>query len=183
MRQITSNFQAAVASKSITPILLFECYFDSGNLFLWTGYGALVYGGKTYTGAGTLLNMSQVKETNALEGQGVTLSLSGIPSSIAALALTEPYQNRTVKIFLGLLDQTGALVSDPRVLFFGKADVMSIIDGADSCVVTMTAENFYIDLTRARARRYTHEDQQIVSPGDMFLNFVETIQDKVFKWG
>jgi hypothetical protein len=182
-RALTTNFVAAVTAGVVRPALLVEAIFDSGPLRLWTGLGDLTWNGVTWTGAGQLLGIEPVEETAAIQANGTRITLTGIPSSLVALALAEPYQGRIVRVYLALLDDNFAVIADPDALFTGRADVMSIEDGAETCAITMSVESRLIDLQRARARRYEHEDQQIDYPGDLGFAFVTQIQDKPFRWG
>jgi hypothetical protein len=114
---------------------------------------------------------------------GTKATLSGIPSDLVALAMAEPYQGRVVRVYLALLDAAGAIISDPDPLFTGRADVMDITDDGPTATINLSVESRLIDMQRARARRYEHEDQQIDHPGDKFFEYVTQIQDKQIKWG
>ena len=83
----------------------------------------------------------------------------------------------------GAIDSSGALVVDPYTTFQGRLDVPEIVDGGDDCTIQISYESRLIDLERARERRYTHEDQQIDSPGDKGFEFVTLIQDQTVVWG
>jgi hypothetical protein len=182
-RTVSSAFQAAIASKTVRMLLLFEAFFDSGPVLLWTGYGTITIASRTYTGAGTFISLSEFKETDGVESQGLAIRLSGIPSSAISLALSEPYQGRIVRIQFGMMTETLGIIADPVLLFTGRADTMNITDAGDTCTIELNAENHFVDLLRGRGRKYTHQDQQIDHPGDKFFDKVEGLQDKVFQWG
>ena len=182
-RGSTSAFSAATQAATVRPFLLFEGWFDSGPLLLWTGYGPLLWNGNSYTGAGDFIGISEIKESNGLESAGMTIELSGIPTATVSLALSEPYQNRVVRIWAGFFDANGQIVADPKAIFTGRADYVTVTDAGENCRVTLSVENHLVDLMRARARYYTHQDQQTDYPGDLFFSFVEQIQDKPFQWG
>lgn len=179
---MTPAFQAAVAAKNYQPILLIEGFFDSGTLRFWTGYGDLVWSGNTFIGSGQVIGLSDVTETNAVESNSVTFMLNGIPSTNLSFALTENYQNRVVKYWLGLLSN-GVLIADPVALFVGRADSMTIRDNGETADIALKAESHLADLLRPRARRYTQEDQKIDYPSDLGLQFVRDIQDKTYRFG
>jgi hypothetical protein len=182
-RSVTPAFAAAVAAGTVRPALLVEALFDSGALRLWTGIGDLTWNGETWTGAGTALAVEAIGERGDVQALGTSVTLSGIPSALVALALAEPYQGRMVRIWQALLDDAGAVVADPDERFGGRCDVMSISDDALTATITMTVESRMIDLQRPRMRRYTHADQQIAHPLDRGLEYVATIQDQQIKWG
>ena len=58
-RQTSPAFDAALDDDVIYPALLAVIEFNSGFLYLWTGYGDLVYDGNTYTGTGDLGGVSK----------------------------------------------------------------------------------------------------------------------------
>ena len=182
-RQLSAGFAAAVKSGVVQPALMIEGLFDGGALRLWSGVGDLSWNGATWTGAGRLLAIDAVEESAGIVANGAKATLSGIPSDLVALALAEPYQGRVVRVYLALIDASGAIIADPDPLFTGRADVMAITDDGATATIDLSVESRLIDLQRARARRYEHEDQQIDYPGDKFFEYVTTIQDKQVKWG
>jgi hypothetical protein len=182
-RDLTTAFKSEINSSVVRPFVLFQAFFDSGTLRFWNGSGDLVYGGDTYTGAGHLLSLSPMDETTKVESRGITLKLSGIPSSLLSICLTEPYQDRKVTVDLGFFDSAGAIVVSPFRFFSGKADVATAQDGGDTSVISLTAENDIIILQRVNERRRTHEDQKLKSATDTFFKGVAALQNKSVVWG
>lgn len=182
-RDITTAFKNEIISDSITPIILVQAFFDSETLRFWNGYGQLSYNSNMYTGAGHLIGISKIDETTLLEARGVNISLSGIPSSLLSVALSEEYQGRKVTIDWALLDSSDNIISDPYRFFSGKADVITIKDGADTATLSLAAENDLIVLKRINERRRTPEDQKIKHPGDTFFDNVVALQSKAIRWG
>ena len=45
-----------------------------------------------------------MEETAEIAAKGATITLSGIPSNLISLAITEPYQGRLCKIMFGAID-------------------------------------------------------------------------------
>lgn len=182
-RSLTTAFKNHISGASVTPILLFYADFPSGAVRAWSGYGTLSWGGNNYTGIGDFGGVDRVEEGSDHSAKGIVFTLAGIPSSLIALALADAYQGRTCTLWLGAMDSTGAVIADPYQFFSGRMDVMEIEDGGDTATIKLTGENRLIDLNRPRARRYTHEDQQIDYPGDLGLEYVAGLQDKKIYWG
>lgn len=182
-RQLTPAFIAAIQAKEVYPALLLRGEFDSGNLLLWTGLGQIEVGGETYTGAGTLLGIDPVEETASIQSTGTKLTLSGISSQVVSLAMQEPYQGRLVEIWLALFTAGNVLIDDPSILFSGRADQMVLSDEGTTCSIVLTAENRFVDLQRARIRKYEDQDQKIDYPADRGFEFLSVIQDVPLKWG
>ena len=182
-RGLTNDLITEVTARQLRPIILLKAEFDSGDLLLWSGIGSITYDGDIYTGAGNLINISEIGETTNIEAQGATFVLSGIPSSLLSIALNEPYQGRPITCFFGCLDGNGALIADPVILFKGTADVVQIDETGETCTIGLQAENRLIDLKRAKPRRYTPEDQKQEYPADRGLDFVASLQEKEIIWG
>lgn len=182
-RDLTNEMIAEVTADSLSPIYIFKAEFDSGDSNFWTGRGSLVFNGDTYTGLGDFLSISEVVETQNAEANGLSVTLSGIPSSLISVALSEKYQGRTVTIWFGCLDSTGALISSPIIVFRGFMDVMELLEGGNTAALTVKAENELIILNRAKERRYTDEDQKLDYPSDVGFEFVTALQDAEITWG
>ena len=181
-RDITAAMQAAFDSGDMHALILVEMFFDSETLRLWTGIGDLSWNGSTWLGAGAVGSISDIEETEELQANGVNLTLSGVPSEYIGLAYDEPYQRRLVKVYFGLLDDTFAVIADPKAVFVGRMDIMNIDVGPETSAITVSVESRLIDLLKSRTWRYTHEDQQIEYPGDMGLEFVADLQNKEIRW-
>jgi len=208
-RLIPPAMIAAIEKPTVYPFFALDLEFDTDPLYLWTGVGSLSLDGNTYTGAGNFLTISEIQEGVDLAAKGATVSLSGIPSSLIAYALSEPYQGRPARIKFGVFDEDA---DDPAVLlmesgdallmengdrfdisydtttfafelFSGRMDQMAIDEGAEEATIAVTIESRFIDLQRPRVRRYTDADQQSRYSGDLAFEFVPRLQEESLKWG
>lgn len=182
-RDITVDFQTEISASVLNPAIFIKAEFDSGDVFVWSGLGPKLFGGDTYTGLGNLLEISSVKETQGIQANGLQFTLSGVPSSYVSIALSEEYQWRPITMWFAVLDNTGAIVSDPYLLFYGYMDVMEIEDSGEESRIVLAAENTLVGLTESKERRYTPEDQKQYFPADLGLDYVASIQDTEIKWG
>jgi len=155
----------------------------STPVYLWSGYGNITYNSITYQGLGNLGTISTVEETSDLSAKGITMQLSGVPTSLISLALTEDYQGRNCSVMFGVLNSSSALISDPIIVFSGRMDVMTINDDGQNATIIMNAENRLIDFRRAREVRFTDAEQKNLYPTDKGLEFVNAIQEKEIYWG
>jgi len=214
----TTGLTEALSEAEVHPFFAVELMFDirtidfngapieSGPIYLWTGLGDLTIGSITYLGTGNMLQISEVKETADIQASGATLTLSGIPTDILALALQEPYQGRLCHIKFGmigankdfLLKQDGSFLllennaaidistDEPDVLtplFIGYMDQMNIDEGPDTCTIALAVESKLIDLERPRVQRYTSASQKARYAGDLAFDFIPDLQDKPLSWG
>ena len=199
----TSTIQSLTADV-VYPFFAVELQFDGNIVRMWTGQGTLVLDdGTEWVGLGQLLNISSIEETSEMSVKGASISLSGIPSNLLSLALSEPYQGRVAKIYFGtfllgsilqestsfILLQDGSKIkletsaANFNELFSGYMDQMNIQEEAETSTIELRIENKLIDLERARVARFTSGYQKSIYPGDLGLDFIEDLQDKRISWG
>jgi hypothetical protein len=184
-RTIPSSIISKLSNDQIFPFYTVDLLFDDTPVYVWTGLGELTIEPKTYLGAGTLLSISEVGETKDVSARGVTVSISGIPSEYLALALQDPYQGRKCIVNLGFMDSWESPTASPDLMqiFSGYMDQMTIEEGPESSIITISVESRLIDLERARNRRYTSQNQKSRFPNDKAFEFVNSLQDQRLSWG
>ena len=182
-RTLSTEMQAVASADLVRPIYLVKMEFDSGDLFLWSGLGNLVYSGDTYVGTGDLMSISPIKESEELIANGVNFTVSGIKQSLVSIARDEPYQGRKITLYLGAFDENADIISSPVILFGGFMDVMTISDSGETSTISISAENKLIAFDRASVRRFTAEDQKIDYPLDKGFEFVSQIAQQEIIWG
>jgi len=203
-RDLSTNTIENIEESVVYPFFATELRFDSNIVRMWTGQGTLVLeDGTEWIGLGQLLNISSIEETSEMAVKGASVSLSGIPSELLSLALSEPYQGRVAKIYFGtfqqgsilqeggsyILLQNGSRIELESIstgfneLFSGYMDQMNIEESGDTSTIEMNVENKLIDLERARVARYTSGYQKSIYPNDLGLDFIEDLQDKQIPWG
>jgi hypothetical protein len=203
-RDLATDIITALDDDVIYPFFAIELLFDGDNtLRLWTGLGTLTHDSQDWVGTGTLLNISTVEEASEIAVKGATVTLSGIPSSVISLALSQPYQGRVCNLYFGMftvdrllqqsddyiLLQTGSKIlldtdqTSISNIFSGYMDQMNILETPSTSTIELVVENRLIDLQRARIARFTSEYQKSIYPTDLGLDFVEDLQDKDISWG
>jgi hypothetical protein len=203
-RDLSSITIDSISEDVVYPFFATELRFDSNIIRMWTGQGTLVLADETeWIGLGQLLNISAIEETSEMAVKGASISLSGIPSELLSLALSEPYQGRVAKIYFGTFQQ-GSILQETsdyillegggrinlesmsqgfNELFSGYMDQMNIEEAGETATIEMMVENKLIDLERARVARFTSGYQKSIYPGDLGLDFIEDLQDKKLPWG
>lgn len=190
-RTVPASLLTALSQPEVQPFYAVELLFDDDDdtrydeggysgenaIRLWTGYGDKTVNVETYTGSGNLLGISGLEEANDLSAKNITLTLTGIASSIVSLALSEPYQRRLCRVYFGTDDTTAIEV------FSGFMNTMSIEDSGETSTITLTVESKLVRLEKASNRRYTHENHVSRHAGDTFFSYVADLQDKDVVWG
>ena len=152
-RDLDTNTITDINASIVNPFFAVELLFDGDRVLrLWTGVGTLVSDDdKEWVGSGNFLNISSVEETAEMAVKGATLTLSGVPSEVLSLALTEPYQGRVCKLYFGTQSDTAVF----NEVFSGYMDQMNIEEGPSGSTIELKVENKLIDLERARVARYS----------------------------
>ena len=204
-RDLSDNTIDNISQDVVYPFFAVELKFDGDNVLrLWTGQGTLVLDdGTNWVGTGNLLNISAIEETSELAVKGATLTLSGVPSEVLSLALSEPYQGRVCNIYFGTFSQGSILQESSSYIllqdgsrinlqttdkgfneiFSGYMDQMNIEESGETSTIQLLVENKLVDLERARVARFTSGYQKSIYAGDLGLDFVEDLQDKQISWG
>lgn len=182
-RDVTAAFDAACQSAHVRPFLAAEIEDAGGVARYWTGLGDKTILGETFIGAGSMGSVSAVEEASDLYAAGLTFTLSGLPTETVAIALDDARQGLPARLYFGLLSDSGAIIADPVLVFEGLTDIPTIDDDGSTGSISISAENQLIRLETPNERRYTHEDQQLVDPGDLGFEFVPGLQDLVIVWG
>jgi hypothetical protein len=182
-RAMTADYLAAIQSAALRPALFVEANFTSGPIYVWSGVGPIIWGGKTWTGLGSLGNVSMIEEGAIVEAKGITLTLSGIDPTMLTGILDEFQVGLPAIVSLGLFDAAGALIADPVGCFVGQMDQPTLDVTGTSATISINCESRLIEMNVAVDRRYTNEDQQRDYPGDRGFEFVNSIQEAQIYWG
>jgi len=166
-------------------IFAIKAEFDTSTLLLHSGSGDLVINSETYTGAGTLLAISDIEDSNDLKSAGVTFQLSGMNATVLSYAVTESYQNRPITLLLAFVSGGTDHVDGVMTLYKGRMTSTSISDSpTEGVTITLITENRLLDLERPCNYRYTRESQvALVGTGDTGFDAVEKLQDTDILWG
>lgn len=181
-RVVNAGNTTELAKQAVIGCVMVDLDFSSGHLYLNDGITEVVYAAHTYLPLGQFGGIEAVQESLDTLARPVVLTLSGVDAAIVGLAETDQYQNRSVVVYLGLLDQrTGALVATPETAWEGRMDYMEITLDKNLGTIKLNCEH---RLRREpRIARYTNPDQQQLYAGDKFFDFVPSIQGFKSQWG
>lgn len=182
-RNLTAGTKAAFTATVVRPAVFVEAHFASGVVRLWSGVGPITWNGLTWLGVGSLGTISAMPETSDVQAQGISLTLSAIPSDMLAHVLNEIRQGMPCRVWLGALDEAGNVITDPYASMAGRIDSGVINEGGQTSSATITVETQLMDLRRTRERRYTDADQQYDFPGDLGFIYVAAVQNWNGVWG
>jgi len=108
-RTLTAALASAIQETVVRPAIIYEGEFVDGEgnpafVRLWSGIGTISWNGNSWLGVGNLIGLGEVKETTELQANSFEVWLSGVSSSMVALALTSSRKNRSGKVWLGLFE-------------------------------------------------------------------------------
>ena len=184
-RTIGSDFSTQLSSTQVRPFYAIEFNYST-PLRIWTGYSSFSIFSQDYLGLGNLITVSNIQETGETKASGITVSASGLDTSILSSSFTQTQQGVNVKLYFGVLtttDNAQAIVNDPYEIFSGIIDTVTINEDGDTASILFSIESKLISLERPIDFRYTDQDQKHFFPNDKGLEFVNDLQDKVIVWG
>lgn len=181
MRDIHPDIIAALESFKFKPCYFVDIMFDDPVHFT-SLYTSKTYNGTEYIGLGNLGKVSRISENSELEPQQMSIVIAGVTGASLASALTDPYINRDVRVYVGMLDDQGALIADTAMTYFvGKVDELKVEQGKNAHIEVIARDRL-ADWNRPRIERYTNAAQQAKYPGDKGLEFVSQVADKEIIW-
>lgn len=189
-KSITTDQRTAFNNWHVVVVFFVELALDSGTRRYSTMAYDMTWGGNPWLGMGIITNIEPIKENITLTATGLKISLTGVPSDIVSLALQEPIQGRTCRVWVGVLNKdTLALIDTPIQEYKGLLNVPLIEDddgegvsNVHSSSVSLSVEGRLADMFRPNTRRYTDADQQKYYPNDLIFQYMPQMSEKVAIW-
>jgi hypothetical protein len=181
-RDLHANFVTQLQTSNLKPFFAVKMEFATVTLRLWTGYGDISVSSETYKGLGDLMQIGNVEESQETKAVSQDFVFSGIPTNKLFIALQDNYSGKDVTLFMGLLDESNAIVNNVYTLFKGFIDTITISESGETATIRVRAENRLVQLERSIERRYTSQQQQFDFAGDLGLDLIEELIDKDIQW-
>lgn len=184
MRTLDADIVTEMSARIVRVEYLVELGFDSSTVNLWTGLGPLTWDGKTWEGNGWLTVPGTMSETTSVRATGMSLRLSGVPTTLISLVLDSARQRNRGTVYLGFFDDHDLLI-DAAKFFAGEVDKIEIDEKADDSVIMIALESPLIRLNEQRELRWSHESQRADYPDDLgfeYLTFIASSNAR-FYWG
>lgn len=170
MRTLSVAAAAALAGRNPSIIQLLQI-LTTPPIYLNSSAVTIEAGGLLYYGIGTLGSIDTIKDTPG-GSQSLTLTLSGIPSDLLAVALQENVRGAVVRVHLGVYDPTTQVMLDMPLVFTGFIDQTPIEHGASTSTIPAIAMHRGETFARPKPFRNTDGDQQAAYPGDTSRRYV-----------
>jgi len=179
MRTLIAPVAAALSQSNVTLVQLVEMQLST-PLLVNTSSWDLTWAGRTFLGIAGAGRIDTIDDQPG-ELKGLGFELSGVPSSMVSLVLSELVQGKPVFIYTAIFD-ANAQILDAVVEWAGWLDVMTIAEAAQTATVTVSAEHVGIDLLRPGNQRFSNQDQQRRYAGDTFFEYVVDQADQQITW-
>ena len=141
---------------------------------------------RTYRGAGSLIQISDIPAIAGVTVQRVTIRMSQLDEQVEQAVRLYDVKQARVEIHTGLLDpDSRKLVSPAEPLFVGfidEAPITTPAEGEDGGI-TLTCTSHTQELARFNPATRSHADQQIRAPGDDFFIDAAVVGDQDHYWG
>ena len=124
---------------------------------------------------------------NTVEGvepslNSINLVLDGASQTYISLVLSENLTGDTVTIHRGYLNTSNSLISDPFILWSGKAESYAIKESETDSQVVITCASHWADFDKVNGRKTNNSSQQRFFSTDKGFEFASLITTNI-KWG
>ena len=148
---------------------------------LWLGVGACLAGidatdgsGATYSGLGEVLDVPRFQQLINGAAERVEFSLSGVSPAVLALAASgsDEVKQAPMLVGVGLFDSTWALIEQPTWIRRYVVDYLAVsVEATEAGImraVKLSCRSFMTGRRRPSVSLFSDDDQQTLSPGDLF---------------
>ena len=181
-RGMTAAVLTEIAESQNKPFHLVEIYFSSGTVYFTDSDRDITWNSNTYSAAGHFLTFSEINEQNALTVSDIEVQLSGVDRTYLTEILSETFMDRNLIIRKGFFDDSNAVIVDPIIIYSGKMDQPNIIETSETCTVSVTVANLFIDFTKTTGRYTNEESQHLFFPSDNGFQYAHQIIKEI-NWG
>lgn len=179
-RDISATNLAEINASHLQPVTMVKMEFGT-PVYAHSGIGTLTYDGNDYLGVGAFGSINSTKESESLTPSPLTLSLSGVDSSLIAGALDSGSYGDGITIYEGYRQDDGTLVDDPWIVWKGTLEFSNISLGAEGAI-SITVKHDLAVLIENDGGRFTDEDQQLRFTGDVAFEFVTDMPGLQLEW-
>ncbi len=182
MRSLHPDLAAEFKKSTLRVGLFCEILYATPVRF-WNGIGNKTWDSKTWTGTGVFGGITAVQERGGALAGSVALSLSGVPSELVSLALSDTAQGCKATVWFAAFDSNWGVIGEPVRMVRGKTDVCKILLGGKTSTISVTVITPMTGLKRVRNFLWTDAEQQRRFPGDKFFEYGASMAERPLYWG
>lgn len=172
---------------------------DNGNTVaehLWSDVGSYIAAvvdpdlgipvERTWTGSGTLVQISEIPLVSNLTVQSITIALSQVDSNIDRIIREYDAKQGRAEVYRGLFDPVSRqLVAPAECRFVGFIDQVEVTTPSEGNEggVTLTCTSHTQELTRSNTETRSDASQRLRDPNDAFYKDTAVVSDWEVFWG
>lgn len=180
-RNVSAAMKTALASDGFRMAHLVYLGISSG-IRATDCPSAIVYDSNTYNPSVYLLEVGSPSESRDLRVNQLGLQFSGVGQSYQSIFLNNDWLNRQGKVWKAVIDDTGAIVGDPLVVFDGQITNWQFQESGGSSTVTVSLSSHWADFQKKQGRLTNNNSQQFYFSGDVGFEYAShTVKD--IRWG
>ena len=176
--------QQAMEKAHVIWAFFVEMDFLSGIQRICNFNKTFTWSGVEWAGVGGLCSISEIKESEKIEPQPVTIGLNVAQQSWLALAVgaVEQYRGRPVRIWQCPLTSSFTLIGTPQLAWEGEMDVLAISAQDTSGSIAMRCEPTSKRLRRRNVIRINRAQHRQAHPADSGLDFQSGLLETPYTW-
>lgn len=190
MITLSPTQQAVLAQNARGVVWLVEMQFLSGTQYKTTHSAPIVYAGNTYGALGQVMTISNVSESGTIKTDRLKVRLSITDEAVLAFLIgpASEYRNRRIKLYAQFIGSEWQPVGDAIKRWSGFMDKLSVSrtsnpQGESGGFIEMTCVRAGIAKFRSDSGlRLSHAQQQLEYPGDMGLEYTESLVNNPVVW-
>jgi hypothetical protein len=188
MRVYGAGVDAALAKEGIVAVTMILFDFPSGYWGYWMGIGNFVWNSITWRGAGSLIELQFAGEGTDLASRPLTARLRAVADTTLdadtlATIESESYSQRPVTLYTAYFDRDTRVLISVEQEWAGIVDTFDHVEDGGDHVLVGHFESRSIDYTRRGAAIRSNGQQNLISAGDLFFDFVATVAEKDIYFG
>ena len=154
---------------------------------VWTGRGTLIFNDDDGTehkwlGAGNLGALESIGESTDGTANGIRAVLNKVPTDFRDYLTQQAVRGSLMEVYIGALNETFQQVEAVVLLNRYRLDQFKIHDGGATLSVEVTGESRAIDARRPAVKRFSHEYQTRMHPGDKFFEYLSRMTEIPILW-
>ena len=152
------------------------------NYHLGTAQQSIVYDSNTYTSSGVFLNLADIQEEAQFNTGQIKIRLGNASQTITNDLITHGHIDKTVKIYIALINASAAVIDAPFQIFQGTINAMNIKESPEKSIVSLSVANHWAYLNQHSGRTLTDASQQRFFNGDLTFKFSNQTGKQIV-WG
>jgi len=180
-RALNAGFKAATKAENIIYGYAIEFDFPFGFERLNSTPYTIQIQGNNFVGAGDLMGIPTIKESNNISDAGVTVALSGIDNARMQNIMNADIQYRQM-VMWELVFHPDHTLSDSHQIGLWRMDT-ALASVGKKTQINIKASSIWDAWATKKERFYTDGDQQARYPDDTFFKLLVPNLDKPILWG